>query len=104
MRRIVIGTSVLAVVISLGAASFQARQVAPPGSRLSNPTASPNTGLRASYGRLPLSFEANVGQTDRRVKFVSHSAGQTLFLAPTEAVVVLNQPRTVLRMKLVGGP
>lgn len=91
------------------------------GSRVSDATASLNVGRMASYGRLPLSFEANAGQTDRRVKFVSHSAGQTLFLAPTEAVVVLNQPRSdsdltkvaghsasgparsaVLRMKLLG--
>src|SRR5207247_7110758 len=42
-----------------------------------------------SYGRLPLSFEANQGQVDPRVKFLARGAGQTLFLTSTEAVLVL---------------
>src|SRR2546429_5803027 len=92
-------------------------------------------GLRAavseSYGKLPLNFEANQGQTDPRVKFLSRGNGYSLFLTPTEAVLVLKKaardnnaqpgvlpsqaindqhktsqsssPATVLRMKLVGG-
>ena len=44
------------------------------------------------YGRLPLSFEANQGQTDSRVKFLSRGGGSTLFLTSTEAVVVLTRP------------
>ncbi len=42
-----------------------------------------------SYGKLPLSFEANQGQTDSRVKFLSRGKGYTLFLSPTEAVLSL---------------
>jgi hypothetical protein len=34
--------------------------------------------LVGSYGRLPLSFEANHGQTDARVKFLSRGSGYTL--------------------------
>ncbi len=47
--------------------------------------------LRVShlYGKLPLSFEANQGQTDRRVKFLSRGQGYSLFLTPTEAVLSL---------------
>src|SRR5438132_1281800 len=79
----------------------------------------------AAYGKLPLSFEANQGQTDRQVKFLSRGSGYTLFLTPTDAVLALKQgkpgakveaekeavtipnsePRTsntVLRMRLVG--
>src|SRR5262249_53917581 len=41
--------------------------------------------LRESYGKLPLSFETNQGQTDRAVKFLSRVRGQALFLTPTEA-------------------
>jgi len=72
--------------------------------------------------RLPLTFEANRGQTDARVKFLSRGSGYTLFLTSTEAVMVLSklepeansnpdqsQPgklgkrtATVLRMELVG--
>ncbi|HZY59372.1 MAG TPA: hypothetical protein VFE56_06385, partial [Candidatus Binataceae bacterium] len=39
------------------------------------------------YNQLPLSFEANQGQTDSRVKFLSRGQGYSLFLTPTEAVV-----------------
>ena len=41
------------------------------------------------YGKLPLIFEANRGQTDRRVKFLSRLPGYTLFLTSDEAVLEL---------------
>src|SRR5580700_7412409 len=43
----------------------------------------------ASYGRIPLSFEANRGQTDPSVQFLSHGQGYTLFLRQGEAVLAL---------------
>jgi hypothetical protein len=43
----------------------------------------------ASYGKLPMSFEANRGQTDRRVRFLSRGLGYGLFLTSTEAVLSL---------------
>jgi len=39
--------------------------------------------------QVPLQFEANRGQTDRRAKFISHGRDYTLFLTPTEAVMTL---------------
>ena len=42
-----------------------------------------------AYGRLPLSFEQNQGQTAREVRFVSHGSGYGLFLTPQEAVIAL---------------
>jgi hypothetical protein len=42
-----------------------------------------------SYGKLPLSFEANAGQADQRVKFLSRGSGYTLFLTSNEAVLAL---------------
>lgn len=42
------------------------------------------------YGHLPLSFEPNQGQTDAQVKFLSRTAGETLFLTATEAALVLS--------------
>ena len=74
------------------------------------------------YGHLPLSFEANQGQTDPQVKFLSRGQGYNLFLTSTEAVLTLtsldrtigkgsevedprlsNETRqSVLRMGLVG--
>ncbi len=52
------------------------------------------------YGQLPLSFEANQGQTDARVKFLSRGRDRTLFLTSTEAV--LRTKGGVVRMKLEG--
>jgi uncharacterized protein (TIGR03437 family) len=45
--------------------------------------------LVAAYGKLPLSFEANQGQSDGQVKFLSRGRGYTLFLTSTEAVLQL---------------
>ena len=62
------------------------------------------------YGKLPLTFEANAGQTDGRVKYLSRGAGYTLFLtAENEAVVSLarttskgERQTTAVRMSLSG--
>ena len=48
--------------------------------------------IQEAYGKLPLRFEANEGQTDSAVKFLSRGNGYNLFLTPTESVVVLNRP------------
>lgn len=71
-----------------------------------------------NLGQLPLSFEANTGQTDARVKFLSRGSNYGLYLTSDEAVMVFRshkQPdnkiknahslakrREVVRMKLVG--
>ena len=47
---------------------------------------------RRAYGRLPLIFEENRGQTDSRVRYVARGPGYTLFLTSTEAVVRLRGP------------
>jgi hypothetical protein len=77
---------------------------------------------RETYGRIPLSFEANRGQTDASVNFLARGAGYALFLKPAEATLVLRDegraaehpsragartptahPQSkVLRMKVVG--
>jgi YVTN family beta-propeller protein len=79
-----------------------AAQGAPPAASDSQQAAkAPKVRLADAYGRLPLSFEANEGQTDRRVKFISRNAGKTLFLTSTEAVLTSDK-RSAMRMKLVG--
>ncbi|MFY9558656.1 MAG: SBBP repeat-containing protein [Terriglobales bacterium] len=45
--------------------------------------------LAEAYGKLPLTFEVNQGQTDSRVKFLSRGSRYTLFLTPSEAVLEL---------------
>src|SRR5437867_6484040 len=42
-----------------------------------------------SYGKLPLSFEANRGQMDSDVKFFSRGGGYGIFITATEAVLSL---------------
>jgi hypothetical protein len=46
-----------------------------------------------SAGYLPISFEANQGQADSRVRFLAHAAGSSLFLTPTEALLALSAGR-----------
>lgn len=64
------------------------------------------TRTSASYGHLPMAFEANHGQSDARVQFLARGPGYTLFLTPTEAVLSLRAPTatpaTVVRMRLEG--
>ena len=48
--------------------------------------------LAANYGKLALSFEVNLGQTDQRVKFLSRGRGYALFLTRDEAVLRLRKP------------
>lgn len=48
--------------------------------------------LVGAYGNLPLAFEKNSGQTDSRVRFLSHGKGYELFLTSEEAVLALRHP------------
>jgi len=82
--------------------------------------------IAETYGKLPLTFETNRGQSGQQVKFLSRGEGYTLFLTGDEAVLSLrrapvrtldrgalaalkpadfhptNQNAAVLRMKLIG--
>ena len=64
-----------------------------------------------AWGKLPLSFEANVGQAEGGVDFLARGSGYTLFLKSAEAVLALRQAAparperpsgAVLRMQLSG--
>jgi len=79
------------------------------------PDAETRTRISETYGKLPLSFEANRGQTDDRVKFLARGPGYTFFMTPTETVLSLRiegsglrtespraMRRAVVRMKVVG--
>lgn len=43
----------------------------------------------SGYGKLPIYFEPNLGQTDSQVKFIARGSGVTTFLTATEAVFSL---------------
>src|SRR5262245_45803059 len=70
-----------------------------------------------SYGKLPLSFEPNQGQTDPAVKFLTRAGNYQLFLTAGEAILRLSQTKetaassrkrigtsksSVVKMKLLG--
>ena len=92
----------------------------PPHALLGQPDSAAQARILESYGKLPLSFEENRGQTDPRVKFLSRGNGHTLFLTPNEAVLAFKKGSskvegqqskvksgkpenpTLLRMHLVG--
>jgi hypothetical protein len=63
--------------------------------KLSSPAAQADPAIRstavATYGSLPLAFEANQGQINPQVKFLSRGVGYSLFLTPTEAVLTLGR-------------
>jgi hypothetical protein len=110
---------VLAAIVTLTA-------VAATGEAPGNSSPAPQVKQRATanYGKLPLHFEANQGQSDERVKFLARGSGYGLFLTSTESVLVLRKgeaggpgkgtargeaatttrsgPPEVLRMKLLG--
>jgi len=72
-----------------------------------------------AYDRLPRSFEANQGQSDESVKFLSRGSGHNVYLRSTDVVFVLSKTRaksrgalkgeneipdsSVIRMRLLGG-
>jgi hypothetical protein len=55
------------------------------------PEAAAQARIAEGYGELPLHFEANRGQTDNQVKFLSRGPGYSLFLTPSEAVLSLRK-------------
>src|SRR5712692_6105834 len=60
--------------------------------------------VATSHAKLPISFEPNLGQADKQVKFLSRSRDYGLFLTSTEAVLVTTGPQgtSVLKTKLLG--
>jgi hypothetical protein len=56
------------------------------------PSAASKARLAQTYGELPMSFEANHGQTARQVSFLSRGDGYGLFLVGQEAVLTLRSP------------
>ncbi|MCI0387309.1 MAG: SBBP repeat-containing protein [Acidobacteria bacterium] len=117
--------AISAIGIILGLAGMAYFFIPSTASNSNEPAATTAAAAQTAYGKLPLSFEANQGQTDSQVKFLARGSGYTLFLTGAEAVLRLrnedrrskienrkshdsarsashNPQSSVLRMKLVG--
>jgi hypothetical protein len=64
---------------------------------LAKPDKSTQSRWSEGYGKLSRSFEANQGQFDSHVKFVSRGAGQTVYLTATQAVFFVHSGKEPLR-------
>ena len=64
-----------------------------PGPQSAHPESLEQAKERANeaYGKLPINFEVNRGQTDESVKFLARGRGYNLFLTATEAVLSLRK-------------
>src|SRR5439155_1974050 len=101
-------SAALAVLLSSPSTRTATRAAANP-SKPSNSDQRPNQAgqqrLAENYGKVSLSFEANQGQADPRVKFLSRGNGYTLFLTGDEAVLSLrSQKPEVKSQKQEGRP
>src|ERR1700752_197292 len=86
----IFGTSILLALMVLG---LRPQPVAEARNGSGNIPEASKQHLVETYGKLPLSFEANLGQTSSQVKFLSRGSGYTLFLTHRgEAVLALRQP------------
>ena len=106
------GVLVLALLASATATNFFGRRSP------NSPASLTRERVAENYGKIPMSFEANEGQADARVKFIARGSGYNLYLMPTEAVLILGEGAAVpagrpdrepttaglsaLRMKLLG--
>jgi hypothetical protein len=84
----------LSVFVSLQQAGRHITPVANHGPLLSAPLPISETArlkIAETYGRLPLRFEANQGQTASSVQFLSRGNGYSLFLTSTESVLALSR-------------
>src|SRR6266705_4037160 len=50
-------------------------------------------GWKEAYGKVPLSFDENQGQTAKEVRYLAHGTGYELFLTSKEAVLALRSRR-----------
>jgi hypothetical protein len=83
----------LALLVGVGLLAFRvALRVPLPSTRATTPMAKAK--VLAAYGKLPITFEQNQGQTDPKVKFLARGNGFTLFLTDGEAVLRLRAPKS----------
>ena len=97
---------VILILLLVGGALLLKRDLTSPNTTPKSPSAlSDSQRIQAAFGRLPMSFEPNQGQSDGRVKFLAHGIGYGLYLTSREAVLALppkGQTRPVVEMQFNG--
>src|SRR6188508_915607 len=71
------------VLLPIGPAQVLSKKATPPATKQQ---------ALAAYGKVPLSFTANAGQTDARVRYAAQGAGFSVFLTRREAMLSLQRP------------
>ena len=84
--------SVRAVDRAYSSRKISAVPVAPAHTLATSLSAAQKKDWSRAYGKLPLAFEVNQGQTNPDVRFLAHGAGYQLFLTSQQAVLTLLQP------------
>ncbi|MEO8285000.1 MAG: SBBP repeat-containing protein [Chloroflexota bacterium] len=82
----------------LGVAALLSVAVLPLGTGLVTPgvptaavdTVAPSAAAAMDFSKLPLSFEANHGQTDPSVRYMAHASGGTMYFTRSEVVLALH--------------
>lgn len=92
-RAITFGASFIIGLTVLVMAAPRAMQLSVSSGKASQKEESKGAQLRVSHAELPLSFEPNLGQSERQVKFLSRGSGYKLFLTADEAVLLLEKVR-----------
>src|SRR5262249_55587932 len=93
-RRVVLFTSFLIVLFIPRTTDgpSQARRTVKVGKPVAaQPVITDSVRLSEAYGKLPMSFEPNQGQSETSVKFLSRGRGYGLFLTSAEAVLTLSK-------------
>ena len=102
---IVVGLAAVVALVHPGgrstdeAPTASAVAVATPAPQTANDTVTEHTraSTAARMTKLPLRFEANAGQWDPRVRFVTHGNGTTLFLTDDAMTIALSDTKLPLR-------
>ncbi len=83
--RVMLGSGSIALFVAAAPLVAAAAQPAPKASPFSSAQVIEN------YGKLPLSFDANQGQADARVRFISRGNGYSLVFTDSGAVLALSK-------------
>ncbi|MDX6557960.1 MAG: hypothetical protein QOF72_1009, partial [Blastocatellia bacterium] len=98
LRLILAITCLVSLIGLIGFLLSRSERISSGNARHAATTSDQQARLKESYGRLPLSFEANRGQVDASVKYLARGSGYSLFLTPHEAVLSLSTASSAFQL------